>query len=430
MKGTIRIALTWALVALFSVAAWAQVEITFWHDWGGTTAELMEEIVSKFERENPDIKVNIEVTAGLSDKLLVSIMGGVAPDVVLLDRWLTSSYAARGGLIALDELITRDGVNPDDYFAPTWEEAMFRGQSYGIPFNTDTRVLFYHEGMFLESGLDPNAPPSTWQELRENAARVTRRDPDGSLRQVGYVPHWGQPNFVHYLWQNGGTIFNADQTEVVFHGEKGVEALEWMVDFVDWYGGLSVLDAFSGTMQSQGPLPTLIGRYQAIHYDGNWNLGALRTEFSDFYHDYLRAALPPMNTERATLSGGFALSLPTGTDQRKIEAAWKFIRYMTDFDAQLTMGVGTGNIPALKQAAMDYRYLDDEIRAVFIEAVQYAHFRPNHPTYPRIDEMLRGNVQLSAIRKEVSPRSALEDAARQAQSMLDEVNRVISLLGN
>jgi len=98
---------------------------------------------------------------------------------------------------------------------------------------------------------------------------------------------------------------------------------------------------------------------------------------------------------------------------------------MTGFDAQLDMAVRTGNIPALIEAATDSRYVDDEIRAVFVEAVQYAWFRPNHPSYPRIDEILRVQVQTAALNKEMSPRAALEEAARQAQAILDEVNGLI-----
>ena len=429
MKGRLATALVVAALTLFSSAlATAQTQITFWHDWGGDTALILQDIVSRFEAENPDIEIDVQLTSDLSQKLLVAIMGGVAPDVVLLDRWMTSSLAAQGGLLNLDRLIARDQVYPEDYFAPTWEEATFNGSSYGIPFNTDTRALFYHEGMFLEAGLDPQNPPSTWDDLRENAAKVTRRNPDGSLRQVGYVPNWGQPNIVHYLMQNGGSIFNEEKTVVTFHDERGVEALEWMSDFVDFYGGLAALDEFGGSIQVSGPIPTVLGGFQAIHYDGNWNLGSLRREFRDFYETQLRAALPPGNRQRATLSGGFALTIPSGITGERQEAAWRFIRYMTDFEAQLDMGVRTGNIPAYIAAAMDDRYVDDEIRATFVEAVQYAWFRPNHPTYPRIDEILRVNVQMAALTKEMSPRAALEDAARQAQSMLDEVNELIRLL--
>lgn len=429
MKGrTWALALALAMTLAVSGVAAAATRITFWHDWGGDTAQIMQDIVDRFEAENPDIEVDVQLTSDLAQKLLVAIMGGVAPDVVLLDRWMTSSLAAQGGLTVLDPLIERDRVYREDYFAPTWEEAMFAGRSYGIPFNTDTRALFYHEGMFLEAGLDPSDPPNTWDDLRLNASKVTRRNPDGSLRQVGYVPNWGQPNIVHYLMQNGGSIFNEDQTVVTFHDERGVEALEWMVDFVDFYGGLTALDEFAATIQVSGPIPAVLGGFQAIHYDGNWNLGSLRREFSAFYETQLRAALPPGNRQRATLSGGFALVIPSGVTGERQEAAWRFIRYMTDFEAQLDMGIRTGNIPALIEAATDDRYVDDEIRAVFVEAVQYAWFRPNHPTYPRIDEILRVQVQMAALTKQMSPRAALEDAARQAQSMLDEVNELIRLL--
>ena len=70
--------------------------------------------------------------------------------------------------------------------------------------------------------------------------------------------------------------------------------------------------------------------------------------------------------------------------------------------------------------------MDDEIKRVFIESVQYARFRTNHPAYPRIEGVLQGPMQSAVLNREMSIRAALEDAARQTQLMLDEVNEVLA----
>lgn len=409
-----------------AIPAGAATEITLWHDWGGQGGQVIADIVATFEAQNPDIIVHVELVTQMNDKLLVAMMGGVAPDVVLLDRWMTSSYAAQGALNDLGPYIARDQVYADDYFPATWEEATFRGASYGVPFNTDTRVLLYHAGMFAEAGLDPDSPPSTWDELRQNAARITRRSGSGTLEQIGYVPHHGHGGFVHYLWQNGGSVLNDDHTQVTFDGIEGEEALGFMVDFVEWYGGMGALNAFNQTIVAQGPLPGLLSGRQAIIYEGNWNLGSFRENFTDFYRHDLRAALPPMNTNRATLSGGFAMSMPASTQGEQAEAAWSLIRYLTSEDAQLALGIGTGVIPAFRAAATHPDYMDDDIMRVFIESVAYANFRTNHPTYPRLEAILQGPMQTSVLNREMSARAALEDAARQAQLMLDEVNAYLA----
>ena len=120
MKRRLITALLAAAVALLaSAGAAAQTQITFWHDWGGENALIIEDLVRRFEAENPDIQVDVQFTSDLAQKLLVAIMGGVAPDVVLLDRWMTSSLAAQGRLVNLDGLIARDQVYAEDYFPPT-----------------------------------------------------------------------------------------------------------------------------------------------------------------------------------------------------------------------------------------------------------------------------------------------------------------------
>lgn len=414
------------VLSICLVPALAAMEITLWHDWGGQGGTAIADIVRDFGSKNPDIIAHVDIVPDLNDKLLVAMMGGVAPEAVILDRWMTSSYAAQGALVSLDPLIRRDNIDPSDYFPATWEEATFRGVSYGIPFNTDTRALLYHEGMFLEAGLNPDHPPSTWQELRDVSTRITRRSGDGKLEKVGYVPHWGHGGFVHYLWQNGGSVLNDDHTQVTFAGPEGEEALNFMLDLVEWYGGIPALDEFSHGIVAQGPLPTLLSGRQALIYEGNWNMGAFRDNFPDFYDNDLRVALPPMNKVRATLSGGFALSMPASTQGERMEAAWRLIRYLTNREAQLALGVRTGVIPALRYAATNPAYMHDEIQRVFIESVLHARFRTNHPVYPRLEGILQGEMQSAVLNLQMSPQAALADAARRAQLMLDEVNTYLA----
>src|SRR5690606_13448040 len=119
----------------------------------------------------------------------------------------------------------------------------------------------------------------------------------------------------------------------------------------------------------QGPVPSLLSARQAIIYEGNWHLGSFRENFADFYQNDLRAALPPMNKTRATLSGGFALSLPSSTHGENLEASWRLIRYLTSEEAQLALGLEMGVIPALRAAATNPEFMDDDIMRVFIESV-------------------------------------------------------------
>ncbi|MCU0944223.1 MAG: extracellular solute-binding protein [Rubritepida sp.] len=46
------------------------------------------------------------------------------------------------------------------------------GRMMGMPFNSSTAIVFYNKDAFRRAGLNPDAPPATWADLRAAAARL------------------------------------------------------------------------------------------------------------------------------------------------------------------------------------------------------------------------------------------------------------------
>lgn len=184
--------LFWLLVAVTvfgaSLGAAASTKISFWHTWSGEGGAAIEALVTSFEAAHPEIDVEIVLTTDLEQKLLTAVAGGASPDVVLFDRYKTGQFAARGALMALDSYIEAHGINAADFFDAAWDETRYQGKSYGVPFYVDNKALLYNKRLFAEAGLDPNRPPETWEELMEYSKLLTKRDSEGYLTQVGFVP--------------------------------------------------------------------------------------------------------------------------------------------------------------------------------------------------------------------------------------------------
>ena len=56
------------------------------------------------------------------------------------------------------------------------------GKVYGVPFAAYGIGLHYNRQLFEEAGLDPDAPPTTWAEVRDGGQDDRRRDRPGRLR--------------------------------------------------------------------------------------------------------------------------------------------------------------------------------------------------------------------------------------------------------
>jgi multiple sugar transport system substrate-binding protein len=410
-----------ALGLLFTVAgaASAKTTITFWHDWG--VNQVIQSVVDRFNQSQSEVEVKVVPTGSLSSKLMAAVAGGSAPDVVLIDRFMTCEFAANGALTPLDSLIARDKLDANTFFLPTWQEARWLGKQYAIPTNTDSRVLLYLRSTLDAAGVDSEKPPATWDELRTVSTKLTRRESDGRLSRVGYVPNWGNISLKEYIWQNGGELLNESLTEVIFAEKPAVEALQWVVDFVDSYGGQPRLDEFGSRVDwATGALGPVLRGQVGLIWEGSWNLGGLLENFPNIYKNDLAAGLPPQKVRRATLSGGHGLVIPVGSPHP--DAAWKFIRYFTSVEPQVQFALGTGVIPANRQAAVSQQIIQDPVRRVFILAMEFARLRPAHPAYPQIDALI-SDAFWKAIRHEATPAAALDEAVRLSQLILDRYNK-------
>src|SRR5262250_3872367 len=114
MVGTaLRLLLVLQLVFAASASAQTPLEISFWYGVGGQLEKVIQSQAEKFNRSQPGVKV-VPFYAGaygaggpMQQKLLASMAAGSVPDVVQLEIHATCTFASKGALLALDELMAK-----------------------------------------------------------------------------------------------------------------------------------------------------------------------------------------------------------------------------------------------------------------------------------------------------------------------------------
>lgn len=90
----------------------------------------LEKLIPAFERENPDIRVEImQIPWALAyDKMITAVAGGTTPDVTQIGTTWMAPFAAMGALAPLNEFIERSAVlSADDFFPGSWGQLSSRG---------------------------------------------------------------------------------------------------------------------------------------------------------------------------------------------------------------------------------------------------------------------------------------------------------------
>lgn len=214
------------------------------------------------------------------------------------------------------------------------------GKVYGLPRQNYTMGLFYNRTLFTKAGLNPDAPPKTWAEVRDAAKKISAIG-DGV---VGYAElsakNQGGWHFTTALYSQGGEMVTADGRKSAFNSPQGKAVLQNLKDMRwtdDSMGSKQLLvDADVQRMMAAGKLGMYLGAPD--------NATALVDQFDGDYEDYGMAPIPGGT---GTLLGGDGYMFNPKASPEKIKAGLMWLEYYA-----LTPGQGQLNY---KRAARDGR---------------------------------------------------------------------------
>jgi ABC-type glycerol-3-phosphate transport system substrate-binding protein len=188
--------------------------------------------IERFEKQNPHIRVEFEQVfmPHQNERLKAAFASGKAPDLFTTNSYSVAVAADRGMIADLTDTIG-SWNDLDDFIPEAIETGNVEGTIYGVGFVVAPGILIYRKDFFAESGLDPELPPSNWEELAEYAVKLTRME-DGYVTRAGLNI---EPNDVAFIMsfgrQNGGRTFLEDGMPD-FDSEAWVETLTYFQDLV------------------------------------------------------------------------------------------------------------------------------------------------------------------------------------------------------
>ena len=269
-------------------------------------------------------------------KFTVTVSSGTPPDVATMDMTWMPTFASNGLFADLTELSggQLNGAPIEDSYTQGALEAMTYDGSYvTMMFDFDVYALYYRADLFKDKGI---AVPTTWEEMRAAAAKLV----EGDKYKFEVVPndcfHWCQ-----FLFQDGGSLLNADNTQAAFNSDAGVNALDYYRSFLDdgtgVYWGTEEGDSMAGIKDGR------IGMFQ----DGPYWMGLLKDGAPEMKGDWA-VATAPYSMEPGSYLGGTGLSIPVNAAHP--QEAWLFVQYMLELPQQIGVYEYAGAAPATTEA--------------------------------------------------------------------------------
>lgn len=306
---------------------------TYWSCFTGDSAVWDQFRVDCFNEAYKDLGIQVEVQfvpdgAGISNgKLLSSIAGGTAPDVLVSDNATSIyQYAAEGCFEPLDEVLANIGLSVDNFFEGMKDIMYYDGTCYLVPQDSNIILLYYNPAIAAECGLDIDNPPKTLDELNAWSDAMTVQAEDGSYTRMGIIP-WldsGEDAFtVPYIF--GANIYDAETKTLNLTDDQMITYMSWVKDYASKYDAEKINAFTSGMGGMFSPdHPFMTGKV-GMTITGNWFSNALRIYAPDVEFKVCAVPVPEGGRANASTYGCNMFGIPAGAENADLAAL--FIKF-------------------------------------------------------------------------------------------------------
>lgn len=343
-----------------------EAELTWWDTSDpDNEAPAYDALIEKFNEEYPDITINHETVPfdQTQNKFKTAAdSGSGAPDILRAEVAWTPEFASLGYLYALD------GTAPleDNSYAETpLSSNVYDGSTYGVPQVTDTLGLMYNKALFEKAGLDPEAPPATWDEVKTAAeALKSKAKVDGIyINSGGYF-------LLPFLYGEGADLVDADAQSITVNSPEAAAGIQTAQDLVK--SGAAVKPVAN---DPYGTMMTLFkeGKVGMI-LNGPWEVAGIADDPKFGGIENLGVApVPAGSAGQGAPVGGHNYVVWSGMDEAKADAAIAFINFMSSAESEAFIADELGLLPGNADA---YDLVTNERVALWADAMAVAQPRP------------------------------------------------------
>ncbi len=334
MKHLRTLGLSTALAAGMALPAAAETELTMYYPIavGGALTEVVDGIVADFQAENPDIKVNAIYSGNYDDtrvRALSALNSGEPAQLAVMFSIDAYDLIEQDLILPFDDL-TDDTAWLDSFYPALMANGKIEGQTWGIPFQRSTIVAYYNKDMFRDAGLDPESPPTTWDEMISMGKALTKDDTYGLMIPSTGYPYW---MFQALAIQNGKEVMSNDGLTTNFSDDAVVDTLKFWQSLSAEHGIMPTGTVEWGTLRQ-----AFLEGQTAMMWHSTGNLTAVKKNAS---FDFGVAELPA-NVRKGSPTGGGNFYVFKDTSAEEQAAALKLIQFMTAPEQAAEWSIATG----------------------------------------------------------------------------------------
>jgi len=397
-----------------SLARAQQLKGTFWFNQA-FQMDNFQKVVDRFRtmQDKAELDFVLVPQNQIGTKLATAIAGGEIPSAARLGGpELNGLFIDRDQAVALDDLVP--DISTYDWIPAVRESVTRDGKMYAMPVNSGALCFIYNRDLYEASGLDPDKPPQTLEELADVAGKIS--DPDtqtwGHYLLTAPTAQSGGQWFQHILWAFGADLVSEDGTTIVMNTPEGVEAMEWYRHMVRDQQCMPIKQANEAQALSDfltGKVGSIFGFPSVLARVANASFNA-------------QTAARPRGPKSGTVPVGFG-SIMVFKNSDTWEAGWEFCKFIgLDADNDAFWNVAFGQLPprySYRQSPVWQEYQASQpLVQAYLDAQEDARITYSGPGVAEIAKR-NGEAIEAVVFGRQTAKEAIEAAAADAQVILD-----------
>ena len=385
-----------------------------------TECGILTTIINKFQAENPDVRVRLNVVAWPGyPQLSAQIAARDPPDLVTMHQSVISDYQGRGLLEPMDGVLAQAGIARADFTDAGARGAVKAGQVYALPWDTIGGLFHINTALMAEAGLmaggRPVMPRSAAELLRQARQFKARTGKPYLIQAQVNDPATHVRNLYTYLMAQGAVIF-PDDRHIRIDTPQAREIVQ-VLRTLNLEGLSTRNQDFSAATQ------TFTNGGGGVFPVGTWMIGAYdeeaRTPGRALYKSYAVLPYPRLWGRDAAFVDGHAWVMPKRErSPEQTAAVARFLKHLARYNGDWAR---TGHLPAFRAVFDDPKFAALPHRA---DIAAMAATGQQLPDYVRRQSAIQGMLgeELEAAVNGAKPVDrALADAQRRIDELLAQI---------
>lgn len=353
--------------------------------FGPSQAEGIAPVKDGFERENPNVTVEVVPIEGVDweeyfAKILTQIASGNPPDLTIVATEGAHLFAGKKLGAPLDDYVQRDAADLEDYFSDVHpsliESMMYEGSLYSLPYEFNAANMYYNTSLLAEAGYDHPAPDWTKDDFYEIAKAVTKKDNnETSVFGYGWTNRlWG--SWMPWIFVNGSNLLTEEEApggewlwDTFYEGDPAVEGRgggwRWLEPKANDAANVEALE-FMVQLRKEGIAPAVeLGKGESLSgFFASKKLGmtpaggfwVAHLNNSGMAPDAFDVQLWPRWKSQRHQFGAAGLFLMNAAENKDL--GWEFLKYSVGREAMESFFTANFSTPTRRSMMTEERYGD------------------------------------------------------------------------